>query len=694
VYSPKDLRAPPSPPGLDRGSKPTFSVVIPAYQAAATIAEAVGSALVQTLRPHEVIVCDDGSTDDLEVALRPYRDRIMLIRKENGGEGSAKNAASRAAIGDFVVVLDADDAFLPERLEALAELAQARPDLDILTTDAFLESDGEIVRRAYGTDWQFEVDNQRRGILERNFVFGAAAIRRARLEAAGGFDATLRYAADWDLWIRLILSGSSAGLVAEPLYRYRIGPNALSARRGPLVRGFVAVLERAAARSDLKPDERRAVEHSLEVRRRELALLELDEALEHRSGQIRFRATAVLGRSGVSPRARLKATAAFVSPRLAARLRELRRTEGWVGAGGTFVAAAPARRLVAYSDAEEIGGAEVSLGHVLAGLDRQYQVSVVGVDERVVAYLAARRPEAGQVVLRPVRRKYDIGDVLQHLRTIRALRPDVVHVSLKTPWACPYGILSAWFARARIVLVEQSLFPEDRALRRAVSRFSARRATAVVAVGDQSAREIERLLRLPTDSVQTIRNGVPDVHLADAPDLGERPVIGSVGRLDPEKGFETVVRALPGLPVKAVVVGDGPDRARLEELAAELGVGDRFIVTGWEENARRYLDSFTVFCLPSRSESFPLTIVEAMLAGLPVVATDVGSVSEAVRHGETGFLVRPDDPEDLAGALARLLDDDALREQMGRRGRALAQERFTSERMVEAFERLYEEILA
>jgi glycosyltransferase involved in cell wall biosynthesis len=685
--------APEPPEAVEPRDPVVFSVVIPAYNAAATIGDALESALTQTLQPHEVIVCDDGSTDDLETALRPYRHRITLISKENGGEGSAKHAASRAATGDFVVVLDADDTFLPERLEALGELAQARPDLDILTTDAFLESHGKIVRRAYGTDWQFEVDDQRQGILERNFVFGAAAIRRTRLDAVGGFDATLRYAADWDLWIRLLLSGSSAGLVFEPLYRYRIGPNALSARRVPLIRGFEAVLERAAARSDLKSNERRAVERSLEVRRMELALLELDEALDHRTGNIRSRATAVLGRAGFSPRVRLKAVAALVSPRLAAGVRERRRTEGWVGAGGTLVAATSARRLVAYSDAEEIGGAEVSLGHVLAGLDSRYEVSVVGVDERVVAYLAARRPEAGQVVLRPVRRKYDLGDVLQHLRTLRALRPDLVHISMKTPWACPYGILGAWLARAQIVLVEQSLFPEDRALRRRISRFGARRAAAVVAVGDRSAREIERLLRLPSHSVRTIRNGVPDVQPADPPDLDGRPVVGSVGRLDPEKGFETLVRALPGLPVKAVVVGDGPDRARLETLAEGLGVGDRFVVTGWEENARRYLGSFTIFCLPSRSESFPLTIVEAMLAGLPVVATDVGSVSEAVRHGETGFLVWPDDPEGLAEALARLLGDDMLRRQMGGRGRAFAQKSFTADRMVEAFERLYEEAL-
>src|SRR5204862_4643563 len=158
-----------------------FSVAIAAYEAARTVAQAVESALSQTLPPLEVIVCDDGSTDDTEGVLSPYDDRIVFLRKENGGEASAKNACLRAASGDFVAILDADDVYFPERLEALGELAAARPALDILTTDAFLELDGVRGRRVYEGGWAFEVDDQRRAILQRNFVFGLAAVRRERL---------------------------------------------------------------------------------------------------------------------------------------------------------------------------------------------------------------------------------------------------------------------------------------------------------------------------------------------------------------------------------------------------------------------------------------------------------------------------------------------------------------------------------
>ena len=102
-------------------TEPNFSVLIPAYQAARTIGEAVESALTQTVQPQEIIVCDDGSTDDLSGALEPYRDRITVVRLEqNQGLSAARNAALMAASSEFVATLDADDTYLPRYLEAIA----------------------------------------------------------------------------------------------------------------------------------------------------------------------------------------------------------------------------------------------------------------------------------------------------------------------------------------------------------------------------------------------------------------------------------------------------------------------------------------------------------------------------------------------------------------------------------------------
>jgi glycosyltransferase involved in cell wall biosynthesis len=325
------------PPGsgeAKRGSVPTFSIVIAAYDVADRIRSALESAFAQTLQPLEVIVCDDASTDDLEAALTPYRDRIRYVRHEhNRGEAAAKNTAARATSAEFVVILDADDVFYPRRLQALGELAAERPDLDVLTTDAYFVADGQIVRRCYEHYWPFVSDDQRRGILERNFIFGLAAIRRERLLAIGGFDEAIRWTTDWDCWIRLIFSGSQAGLVAEPLAEYRLRETSLSSDRVEHVRGRVRTLEKAATLAELTARERETVEETLAAERRSLALEEARAALASGAIDARTRALQLARDRTQSRSTRVKAMLAAVAPAFAGRLARARRRKTWTAPG-------------------------------------------------------------------------------------------------------------------------------------------------------------------------------------------------------------------------------------------------------------------------------------------------------------------------------------------------------------------------
>jgi hypothetical protein len=311
--------------------------VIAAFQVADVAPSAVASALAQTLPPQEVIVCDDGSTDNLELALAPFRDRIVVLRQKNRGEAAAKNAAVRAATGDFVAILDADDVYLPERLEALGELASARPDLDVVTTDAYLEVNGQIVRRCYDAKWPFDVADQRRAILERNFVFGLAAVRRERLLAAGGFDEALWWATDWDCWLRLILDGALAGAVLEPLARYRLREQSLSADRTGLVGGCVATLRKALGNPALRPDERATLTQSLARHEGELAFLRARDAVLAADPAARRRCLAVATRRNVPAGLRLRGAVAGLAPGLARRWLRRRAAVSWVGAAGVRV---------------------------------------------------------------------------------------------------------------------------------------------------------------------------------------------------------------------------------------------------------------------------------------------------------------------------------------------------------------------
>jgi glycosyltransferase involved in cell wall biosynthesis len=298
---------------------PSFSVIVAAYQAAATIGEAIESALGQTLQPLEIVVCDDGSTDDLAAALAPYAGRVRVIRQDNRGEAAAKNAAARAARGDFVVILDADDVFLPERLERMAALALERPDLDIITTDAVLEIDDRPVRRCYEPSFPFPAEDQEREILRRNFVFGLAAVRRERLLEDGGFNESVRFTTDWERWIRMILSGSRVGLCDEVLARYRLRPGSLSAQRSRMLEGRLATLRLALGNPELDEGGREIVTETIRRFERDLLVTRARESLVSGDGDARRHALRAARAGSLPARMRVMAGLAAVAPGLARR---------------------------------------------------------------------------------------------------------------------------------------------------------------------------------------------------------------------------------------------------------------------------------------------------------------------------------------------------------------------------------------
>jgi glycosyltransferase involved in cell wall biosynthesis len=350
--------------------------------------------------------------------------------------------------------------------------------------------------------------------------------------------------------------------------------------------------------------------------------------------------------------------------------------------------------LAAYTDASSFGGAEQALATVLAGIGPDIRVTVVGSSASVVDEVARRRPDARRVVVPAVETKRDVLPILHHFRVLRRLRPDVCHVNLRIPYACQYGLLAALLTQGvRVVAVEHLPLHSDSRLSRWFKRRTSARLAAHIAVGERAAREVEGDAGLPPRSISVIRNGVPAPQ-AGQPDtrFASGPVIGAIGRLEAQKGFDVLVDALPQLPgVTAVVVGEGRERAALQARAIANGVDSRFILAGWKPDAASLLQGFDCLVLPSRFEGLPLVVLEAFGAGVPVVATDVGSVSEAVTP-ETGLLIPPDDPVALAAAVRRVLDDEELRLQLIQGGLAAWRDEFNATVMAHAYDALYREV--
>jgi glycosyltransferase involved in cell wall biosynthesis len=346
-------------------------------------------------------------------------------------------------------------------------------------------------------------------------------------------------------------------------------------------------------------------------------------------------------------------------------------------------------RVVFYTESTGYGGAEVALRNLLAELDASIDATVLAADTSVGEWVAAGRPGTPVVAALPVRGKKALGDVLRLRRQITGLGADVFHANLRTIGDAQYGLLAASTVRGlAVVAVEQLPYPAFSKLSNLLKRVTSRRLAAHVAVGDAAARQVERLAHLRAGSIETIYNGVPDRGALPLSD-GEVCVLGTLARLDRIKGIDVLLRAAADLPmVRLRVVGEGPDRAALAALAQELGVAERVELLPWTDDPHAELAAIDVFVLPSRNEGFPLSIVEAMLAGRPVIATDVGSVAEAV-DSDTGAVVPVDDVDALREAISLLAGSAELRARLGRAGRERALERFTAATMARRFETLY-----
>ena len=176
-------------------------------------------------------------------------------------------------------------------------------------------------------------------------------------------------------------------------------------------------------------------------------------------------------------------------------------------------------------------------------------------------------------------------------------------------------------------------------------------------------------------------------------------VVGAVGRLEAEKGFDILIRSVHALiardlDVRLVIVGEGGERKKLKDLAIELGIADRVLLPGWQADVRTYFEAMDVFALSSHREGLPNVLLEAMALQVPVVATRVNGVPRLVQDGRNGFLVEPGDWQGLATALAGLLKNNALREVFAIAARRLVETRYSFATRMERLKRIYDELLS
>ena len=351
-------------------------------------------------------------------------------------------------------------------------------------------------------------------------------------------------------------------------------------------------------------------------------------------------------------------------------------------------------RVVHLVIALEIGGLEIVVANLARQIGRRFQLHIVCLEG--LGPIATRLEHAGVAVECIGTPDTSVASsILRLRRRLQALRPDLVHTHNEK-------------AHIRGALASLGLFPapalvhtrhgETRATGWAAmaNRLAVWRSEFIVSVSEK-ASAIGRAEGASVRRTRVIRNGID---LTDSPfgfDCGTpRGRVVAIGRLTPVKDFATLLRAVrrvadlhPAFTLD--LVGDGPSRPDLEQLSRQLGIEHHVTFHGARLDPRTLLAGARLFVQSSLSEGISLTLLEAMAAGVPIVATRVGGTPEVVDHGVTGLLVPPQDPAALADAILTLLADTRLADRMSRSARMRAEQEFDLRAMTASYEALYDE---
>jgi glycosyltransferase involved in cell wall biosynthesis len=235
----------------EAGLPSPVSVVIPTYNSGPFVTQAINSVLAQSVPPVEVIVVDDGSTDDTPERLEPYRPRLRYVRQANQGVSAARNRGVREAKAEFVAFLDADDVWHPRKLEFQTAVFARRPDLGLLATDSFDWPARSFPEAAGADPLSVEVVPWERLVVRNYLAASSVVARRALLERAGPFDLDLQGPEDRDLWLRVAELAPVAKL-RLPLMGYRNVPGSVSKQAARCEDGMRRLLEKVGERHGWK----------------------------------------------------------------------------------------------------------------------------------------------------------------------------------------------------------------------------------------------------------------------------------------------------------------------------------------------------------------------------------------------------------------------------------------------------------
>jgi glycosyltransferase involved in cell wall biosynthesis len=723
------------------------SVIIPAYNCDRYIIRAVESVINQTYQDWEIIIVDDGSTDNIRQVLDPYYDLIQYIYQENQGAAIARNRACELAKGEFLAFLDGDDFFLPEKLAKQIACFDADPSLDMVQNGwLIVDENGKDIYPVMPWEEAPKLDLKTL-VLYKSVRPSAMMLRREWWERLGGFDPHFPPTEDLDFALRLALKGCKSVWLKEILTCYRQHSTNLMSGGSKMMKSMETVMEKFFARPDLPQyirDLKRAERFKCLLwiawrMYRDGYLPEMVESLEKSLHYTPFTGTETVFNWLETFRGVSKRYGYNFDTYALTNLQEWQDIVAIAANNPYQFQPAPssiswqqAGHVLLYAEDHGVGGL-AQFNHSLMCKLAADGYRVTSVQTQTSNPLITEQQQLGiehiwlefDTMKEFLRIAYNLGDAE---KIYAQAQPDLIIFSDGWPIAnfaakqvaikqnIPYIVTLGYVDRTYKTFDRGDKIPYFDAV-----YYQYELAKAAVAVSQENLSLFRSLFKSPLEQGKVIYYGRPNSYF-EPPNLSTRQrlrqeqgipedavVCFTAARLTPIKGYQYQLQAiakLKQLPIWSQIyfVWAGPGSTthdnmepELRENVAKLGISEQVKFLGQRWDIPDWLDASDIFILSSEAEGMPLAVMEAMAKGLPVMATAVSGIPEEL--GDTGKLL-PDPKIDPEGTVKELVEtikiwagNPELRRLAGQACKARAEELFKEERMLQEYVKLIKQAL-
>jgi len=697
---------------------PKVSVIIPTYNCAKYICEAVDSVLAQTYNDFEIVVVDDGSTDDTKDILQRYNGRIRYIYQSNKGVSAARNLGLREAKGKYIAFLDADDIWLPEKLECQTKLLEENPDTVMVFSDIEMFSENTLIRfsmsrsnnyQPYGSlKWRILQKEFNDGTLIKGITFGdlvldnsilpaTVVLKRICLDSIGYFDEGLPIAEDYDLWLRIsqkfkILYFNK--ITARRRYRQDSASDRDGIREYKYLEYDCKVLKKF-----IKEEPNRFSSLIKKTMKQKYRIACWGNLNNLNLKKLRTLSWDSLSLDLCQPKLFFYILISLLPIKTVHFLKKMK-----LNIKNRNKIKTPPYKVIFLIHRLRIGGAEQRLYDYLRSeiKNKNFSFKIICLYEK---------GEIGQEIenlgipIDVLKGNNFIQRLLNLIFYLRKEDPDIIHIHL---WpARLFTPIIKLFSNASVIytvedqlewmahfeklleklfyfLTNKIIFVSNSSNKSYCSKFKVnKKKNAIIYNGIDSSK-----FSLAYNSNFRKEQGLSDTHL----------IITSIARIIERKGHIYLVRAAKILQekyshLKFIIVGEGNYRESISREIKKLQLDDLFVLTGQRRDINNILSSTDIFVLPSLcDEGLPLCLLEAMAAGKPVITTNIEGINE-VADINNAIIIPPTNSIALANGLEKLIIDREERLRLGEEAKKTALSRFSLEKMCNLYEKLYKEII-